>query len=245
MSFDYDDAHLAAIYDFDNPSGADHQFFCNLADSLNAQVIVDLGCGTGLLTAQLPKSGRTVVGIDPAQAMLDLATRRPGAAAVEWICGTSTQIAANSADLVLMTGNVAMHILLEQWQQTLQDITAGLRPGGVLAFESRNPQARAWLTWSQSEAMRDTPAGPLRESCEISGPDTDGVVTMHLRNYFLNDGYQADFDQRLQFRSFEQIRADLQEAGLEVKDCYQDWHETPFAGGPDQLLMVFVARKVG
>ncbi|MDO5060967.1 MAG: hypothetical protein Q4D73_04975 [Actinomycetaceae bacterium] len=46
-------------------------------------------------------------------------------------------------------------------------------------------------------------------------------------------------------RRFEQIRADLQNVGLEVTACHQDWYETPFTGGADQPLMVFVARKVG
>ncbi|MDO4792530.1 MAG: hypothetical protein Q3999_08635 [Buchananella hordeovulneris] len=62
MSLDYDDAHLAAIYDHDNPSGADHAFFCALADEIGARSIVDLGCGTGLLTvllAQPAQDGRS------------------------------------------------------------------------------------------------------------------------------------------------------------------------------------------
>ncbi|WP_371177186.1 hypothetical protein ABYF34_01240 [Buchananella felis] len=34
MSYDYDDAHLAAIYDHDNPSGDDHAFYRALVDEL-------------------------------------------------------------------------------------------------------------------------------------------------------------------------------------------------------------------
>lgn len=44
-----------------------------------------------------------------------------------------------------MSGNVAMHITGSDWRTTLDHIAAGLRPGGMLVVESRNPEARACL----------------------------------------------------------------------------------------------------
>lgn len=259
MSYDYDDAHLAAIYDHDNPSGDDHAFYRALVDELGARTVVDLGCGTGLLTAQLVDPGnaksvgesgqsvlaRRVVGIDPAQAMLDVARSQPHGDQVEWVCGTSAALRRLDlrADLVLMTGNVAMHILGEEWPATLRDVAQALAPGGTLAFETRNPEARAWLEWNGAETVRDTPIGPLKETWRTELPDSAGVVTMHLENLFLADGYDASFTQRLQFRSFDQVVGDLRCAGLELVACYRDWERTPFTGGKDQRLMVFVAQR--
>lgn len=275
MSSDYDDSHLAAIYDHDNPSGADHDFYRELADELHARVIVDLGCGTGLLTAQLVRARagddakdagftedlarvgesdcarraagdgyrRRVVGIDPAQAMLDVARSKPDAEHVEWVCGTSPAMRGIAADLVLLTGNAAMHILGQDWVDTLDDVAHSLVPGGALAFETRNPDAQAWLQWNGPGTVRDTPLGPLRESWRTSPPDANGVVVMHLENLFLEDGYDASFTQRLQFRSFDQVASDLRGVGLELAACYRDWERTPFTGGEDQPLMVFVAKK--
>lgn len=62
----YDDARLAAVYDVDNPDGPDHDFFRALADEVSATRIVDLGCGTGILTVTLTRDDREVTGIDPA-----------------------------------------------------------------------------------------------------------------------------------------------------------------------------------
>ena len=45
----YDDELLAAIYDDDNPDGADHDYFRSVADEISAASITDLGCGTGTL----------------------------------------------------------------------------------------------------------------------------------------------------------------------------------------------------
>ncbi len=239
----YDDARLAAIYDMDNPDGPDHDFFRALADHMLATRITDLGCGTGILTVTLAGEGREVTGIDPAPAMLDHARRRPRAEEVRWIHGTSNMIEPASADLVLMTGNVAMHILGDEWHQTLHAIARGLRDGGLIAFESRNPEAKAWEQWDAPESDRLTPAGPLCESTVVDTPDEQGVVVMHCHTEFLDDHYVLDVDQALQFRSHDQIVNDLRGAGLRLEAVYRNWTRDVFTGGADQPLMVFVASR--
>ena len=46
----YGDEDLVALYETDNPAGRDHEYYRSLADRLGAGKIIDLGCGTGLLT---------------------------------------------------------------------------------------------------------------------------------------------------------------------------------------------------
>lgn len=239
----HDDPRLPVIYDVDNPDGPDHDFFRQLADESGATDIVDLGCGTGILTVTLARPGRRVVGIDPAPTMLDRAARRPGGDQVTWLLGTAEQVQADSADLVLMTGNVAMHIVGDDWPSTLACIARGLRPGGTLAFETRNPEARAWEGWNFEPAVRDTPVGPLRESLVTDPPDERGVVVMHCRTEFLDDATVVDIDQHLQFRSHARVVHDLKAAGLRVEATYCDWAGNGFRGGHDQPLMVFVAAR--
>jgi SAM-dependent methyltransferase len=237
----YDDHRLAAIYDADNPAADDHDYFRALADRLGAERIVDLGCGTGILTVTLTDPGRAVVGIDPAAAMLDYAADRPGGDCVEWRLGTSECIDTDSADLIIMSANVAMHILGSDWDRTLADIARGLVPGGTLAFESRNPEARAWRTWNESLAERRTPVGRLRESTITTPPDADGVVTMYCHNDFLDAGGILDIVQRLQFRTLRQLAGDLDQAGLTLENVWQNWNRAPFTGGAEQPLMIFEA----
>ena len=136
----YDDARLAAIYDVDNPAGEDHAFFRRVADEVSAARastrIVDLGCGTGILTVTLAGPGRDVVGIDPAEAMLSVARARPGGDRVEWRRGTAELIEPASADLVIMSGNVAMHLIDQDWQQEpTERTTAAGRPTRVRGHE--------------------------------------------------------------------------------------------------------------
>ncbi|WP_409484308.1 class I SAM-dependent methyltransferase [Arsenicicoccus dermatophilus] len=133
---DYDAATVAEHDDL-NPDGPDHDYFRALADDLAATCITDLGCGTGILTVTLTQPGRTVTGIDPSARMLTYAAAHPGGHRVQWRHGTSEQLPPGQ-DLVLMTGNIAMHILDPHWHTTVCDSAATLRPGGVLAFETRN-----------------------------------------------------------------------------------------------------------
>lgn len=238
----YDDPRLAVVYDLDNPEGPDHEFFRRFTDGLGAERIVDVGCGTGLLTVTLAQPGRTVTGIDPASAMLERAATRPGGEAVNWFLGTGDLIAPRTADLVIMSGNVAMHILRDDWHRTLTVIACGLRPGGGrLVFEARDPRARAWEAWNEPVGERDTPVGLLRESATTQPPDEDGVVVMHCHNEFVDTGDIVDIEQRLQFRSREQVEADLAAAGLVTLNVWRDWAQTPLGGSKREQLMVFEA----
>lgn len=234
---------LAVLYDEDNPDGSDHEYFRMLATRLGARRITDLGCGTGILTVTLAGEGRPVLGIDPDEAMLNRARHREGGAQIEWRLGTSEQIAPDSADLVIMSGNVAMHILDDDWHQTLRDIAAGLVPEGVLAFETRNPLAEAWREWNSPMRERDTVVGRLGESEVTTSPDGSGVITMSCHNVFLVDGVVFDVEQKLQFRSLETVTADLNAAGLEVVAVWRDWTGTPFTNTAEERLMVFEARR--
>ena len=239
----YDGPRLAAFYDIDNPDGPDHDFFRTLARTTGAKRITDLGCGTGILTITLAEKGRRVTGIDPSQAMLDRARTRPGGDEVRWVLGTADLVPQDSADLVVMSGNVAMHIVGTQWPETLARIAQGLCPGGMLAFESRNPGAREWRGWNDEPAERSTPAGRLRESTITDAPDAEGVVTMHLHTEFLDDGDELKSELHLQFRSPARLVEDLAAAGLRTVDTYRNWTGEPFTGGSDQPLMVFVAVR--
>ncbi len=62
----YVDPRLVDLYDIENTRGGDTDFYVRLAADLDAHRILDLGCGTGLLTRELAVDGRIVVSVDPA-----------------------------------------------------------------------------------------------------------------------------------------------------------------------------------
>jgi SAM-dependent methyltransferase len=90
-----------------------------------------------------------VVAVDPAEASLEVAGLKDGAAEVRWIHGDAAALPSLGADLAVMTGNVAQVFLTdEDWERALGGIGAALRPGGYLVFETRRPEYRAWQEWA-------------------------------------------------------------------------------------------------
>ena len=97
---------------------------------LGADRVLDIGCGTGSLAVLLAENGRTVMGVDPARASLEVARSKDKAGAVTWIYGDAAKASAFDADLAVMTGNVAQVFLTDDdWEQALRAIRDALRPG--------------------------------------------------------------------------------------------------------------------
>ena len=139
-----------------------------------------------------------------------------------------------------MSGNVAMHILGDAWNATLRDISRGLRRGGVLAFEARNPLAQAWRNWNRPAQIRETAAGSLREKTTTSEPDDEGIITMDSVNEFRDADQVISVSQRLQFRTFETLRDDLSAAGLSARQLAELGSHTVH-GSADEPLMIIEA----
>jgi SAM-dependent methyltransferase len=240
----YVDARLVALYDGDNPRGKDTDFYLRLADRLDARRIIDLGCGTGLLTRELAVAGREVSGVDPASAMLAWARRQPGARRVRWVQGDSSVLGSAGADLALMTGNVAQVFLEdEQWNVTLRHLHGALRAGGVLAFESRNPAARAWEDWNRAATFErlDSPSGPLECWLELVAVQ-DGRVRFEGHNVFTATGENLVVKSELRFRSEAELTASLSSAGFRVLHVYGDWDSGSVT--PASHSLIFVAQQV-
>src|SRR3954454_705316 len=103
------DPRLAVLYDVLDDDRSDLDVYVAIAEEVSASSVVDIGCGTGSLAVRLAGSGRTVVGVDPAGASLDVARAKPLAEPITWVHGDATALAVRgiAADLVVMTGNVA------------------------------------------------------------------------------------------------------------------------------------------
>ncbi len=144
------DPRLAAMYDVLDGDRTDLDAYSAIVDELGADLVIDVGCGTGCLAVLLAERGHTVVGLDPAAASLDVARAKPYADRVTWLHGDATVLRGRdlAADLAVMTGNVAqVFVSDDDWSTTLTAVHAALRPGGCFVFETRRPEVRDWEHW--------------------------------------------------------------------------------------------------
>ncbi|MEU4380843.1 class I SAM-dependent methyltransferase [Micromonospora echinofusca] len=140
---------LAPVYDAFDGDRDDLAAYLAIAGELNARMVLDVGCGTGSLAIQLAELGHPVVGVDPAEASLEVARSKDPTGKVRWIRGDATALPAIGVDLATMTGNVAQVFRTDaDWVQALRGIHGALRPGGHLVFETRRPERRAWEAWA-------------------------------------------------------------------------------------------------
>lgn len=232
---------LAAIYDALDPDRRDLDAYVDLVDELGADRVLDVGCGTGSLALMLAARGQDVVGVDPAAASLAVARAKPGAHRVRWVDGDATTVAVTDRDVGLMTGNTAQAISdPDQWAVTLGAIRASLRPGGHLAFETRDPAARAWEHWTREATYRvsEIPGtGSVESWVEVTAVEWP-LVSFRWTWVFAYDGATLTSTSTLRFRQRGELEADLHNSGYVVVDVRE------VSDRPGQEFL-FLARRRG
>jgi SAM-dependent methyltransferase len=230
---------LARVYDAFDGDRDDLTAYLHIADELGADRVLDVGCGTGCLAVLLAESGRTVVGVDPAEASLEIAKSKDRPSRIIWVHGEATTVPALGADLAMMTGNVAQVFLTDDdWTRTLQGIHAALRPRGYLVFETRRPERRVWEEWAADAAqvILDIPgSGPVEQRCEVTDVSLP-FVSFHHTYRFLSDGTVVTSDSTLRFRSRDEVESSLVAHGYRVLDV----REAPDRPGRE---FVFISER--
>jgi SAM-dependent methyltransferase len=125
-----------------------------------ADLVVELGCGSGLLTRHLVAAGHRVLATDASPAMLDLARAQvPGPVEIRPLVLPDDPIPP--ADAVVSVGHVLNYLPdAAAIERALAAIAGALRPGGILALDLCD------LEWGA--ARRDaTPLGRVGDDWAI------------------------------------------------------------------------------
>ncbi len=180
-----------------------------------------------------------MIGVDPSPVMLEVARQKPGAESVQWVQGDAGQLGTPGADLAIMSGHVAQFILADaDWLESLAGVNEALRPGGYLAFETRDPRAQEWKRWTaRKRIILDTPYGPIESWTEVTHVDGDVVYAVgHRRLLESSEELVSPF--ALRFRSEELLRQSLAVSGFSVEDVFGDWDRRPSGPGERELIVI-------
>lgn len=235
----FSNPRLAAIYDAFDGDRSDLVPYVKLIGDLQAKLVVDLGCGTGVLPLLLSEKGVDVIGVDPAEASIDIARSKPNADKVNWIVGDAGSLSQRDADAVVMTGNVVQAIVEPgRWGMTLEHVNTTLKSGGYLIFETRNPHDKAWENWNRKESFQSISVpdiGQVDGWVELIKADLP-LVSFRWTYFFHKDSTTLTSDSTLRFRSLEEITKDLSNHGFDIKEV----REAPDRLGKEHVV---IARK--
>jgi SAM-dependent methyltransferase len=246
------DPRLVAVYDTVNPIAEYEAFYLDLASKLSASSVIDIGCGTGMLTCELARRGHRLIGVEPSKAMLEVARRRACGERVKWIEGDALHAGELRADLAIMTGHVAQFFLDDEgWHSTLVAIRSALRRGGRIAFESRNPLVQPWadekvkdhVDWPSRTSRRrvdDSVAGRIEWWTEILEVEDDRVRTA-IHYHFTRSGEELVSTNELRFRTMAELSRSLSDAGFSVESVFGDWDGRPAT--PASRESIFIAAS--
>lgn len=234
----YREARLAALYDLDSPWAEDTDFYIGRIGS-KPQRILDLGCGTGTLCLGLAERGHVCTGVDPAQAMLDVAMSKPLANRVRWICESAQTLdIAERFDWIVMTGH-AFQTLVDDADihAALVNMARHAAPGGRIAFETRNP-AIDWDQQWRGESTWATSSGTVRQV--RSGLSVTGETVRFHHDFHFPDATIRSASE-LRFLTEDGLRAHLTRAGLTVEALLGDWRSGEFDPS-SSLEMIVIAH---
>lgn len=108
-----------------------------------ASVIVDVGCGTGLLAHKLREAGFKVSGVDESYGMLKACLKDNRVACAS---GDSTKlpIQSESVDAAICVATMHHVVNSEQIKQTLMEMIRIVKPGGLVLVWDHNPLNPYW-----------------------------------------------------------------------------------------------------
>lgn len=239
----YTDLQAAELYNVLNPWSRSDEFFLDWV--MRGTNAIDIGCGTGRLLHRAREAGQTgeLVGIDPDPGMLEVAARHDG---ITWRQTKAAEL-ANVArfDIAIMASHGFQYLATDdELDRSLAAIARALVPGGRFVFDTRNPLAREWETWTPDHPFDviDPDGRALRMIYHVE--DMRGDVVTFTESTCERDGISLRVDRAaFRFLSVEALNARLAHAGFVVEAQYSDYDGTPFS--PDAAEIVTVAASTG
>ncbi|MFE7506816.1 class I SAM-dependent DNA methyltransferase [Promicromonospora sp. NPDC057488] len=140
---------FAASYDAENAGSLFNAWYerpamIRLAGDVRGRKILDAGCGSGPLSAELRDRGAEMSGFDGSPEMIEIARRRLGDDVPLTVADLAQPLpyADNAFDDVV--SSLVLHYL-EDWEPPLVELHRVLKPGGRLILSVNHPLARPLL----------------------------------------------------------------------------------------------------
>lgn len=229
---------FAELYDWQHPWPDDYDFYLSLAKG--SAHVLDIGCGTGIFSLELAKRGHDVVGVDPAEAMINIARSNPFGDKVKWVHADVRDLRLDERfDMVLMTGNAFQALTSkEDRSQAFRTFAHHLKPGGKFFFDSRNPNGKAWEGWRPEltqTKQEHLEYGTVTRWVDASYDETTGIVD-YCWTYELQNGESHSATSSIAFTPQEEIAELIEGADLQVDRWLGDCQGSAFTSESPEII---------
>ncbi len=245
---------IAPIYDavngeIDYARWADFILECQARHSdIKAELVLDLGCGTGKMTAELARRGYDMTGVDYSPEMLDLARRRAqeeGLDGILWLCQSFTELDLyGTVDLAISYLDCINHLTTTaELKAALALVHNFLVPDGLFVFDI-NGRAKFERVYSDRAYVFEGEDGICIWQNDYS-PKTricDFYITM-----LTEDGEgkyeRCDEVQSEKMYTLRSMYSALRSVGFEPLGAYSDFDFTPATDADERIYIVAKCKK--
>lgn len=242
---EFNDARLARIYDLFNWLHQDEVFWLDQIAKISPKRVIDFGCWTGLLTCKIAEKWYSVVWIDPAKSMLDLAINKPFIDKVVWIIW-STEVLTTlwEVDVIVMTSHVAQFFVGDsEWKKLLVEAYSCLSKWGYILFDSKNPNLAPWKSWIKEKSLHQKQADNENIEMWTELLELWEKTTKHKHHYTFERSWETlTASTTLIYRSKDEIVRDLEDIGFIIENIYWNFYWKKYNENTSKE-MIFLARK--
>lgn len=232
-------------------SAARIAFYCDLAKAVGGPVL-EIACGSGLVTLPIAAQGLETTGVDLARPMLDHARKKAQERGLDihWV-----EADARSFDLgrqypfILLTGNAFQAFLRREDQEALlASVKRHLLPAGIFAFETRNPSGHD---------LRDQPGEETEysyvsvEGHHVAVSFTQAYDPIQQLMYWTtyrrwNDGEQDHKKEThiaCRFTHPQELEALLHYNGFQIIQQYGSWDRSALTASSPSIISICTAKS--
>ena len=210
-----------------------------IRNNFEPRSILDVACGTGNVSQILDERGYSVIGIDIAPDMIDIAKRKEGA--VDYHVSDMAELDLPKKDFdaaVSLFDSVNYVTEPEKVKEAFKRIAGHLKPGGMFIFDVNTVYALAHKFFDRV-GLTDTPRHVWRSSYDYG----TRICTVDMTFQVTENGETAEFKETHIQRGHlpEELSMWLCEAGFETLDIFHAYRFRKPTRRSDRLF--FVCRK--
>lgn len=209
-------------------------------------LLLDLGCGSGIMSELLSGYGYEVIGVDVSSEMLSAALDKKAESKSDilYLCQDMRELELYGTVRAVVSVCDSINYLLDikDLVKVFKLVNNYLDPKGIFIFDINTP--------AKYEQMGDQVIAENRERCSFiweNDYDKDKHVNQYCLTIFIKDecGKYDKVEETHYQRGYtnREIRQALEEAGLEYIDAYDSYSGR--APGPRSERICFVARESG